>query len=59
VRATTLMLCSEHGVFQAVMKFPQDYPMSPPSLTFTSEFWHPNGTCFARNMRHLFDRWID
>jgi len=24
------------------MSFPQDYPMSPPSLTIMSEFWHPN-----------------
>ncbi|EGG15130.1 ubiquitin-conjugating enzyme E2 [Cavenderia fasciculata] len=30
------------GIFQILMKFPQDYPMSPPTLTFTSEFWHPN-----------------
>jgi len=32
----------EGGVFQAVMKFPPEYPMLPPSLTFTSDFWHPN-----------------
>jgi len=30
------------GVFQLMMKFPQDYPMSPPELRFTSSFWHPN-----------------
>jgi len=30
------------GIFQMVMKFPQDYPMSPPSVSFTSDFWHPN-----------------
>jgi len=24
------------------MKFPSDYPMSPPTLHFVSEFWHPN-----------------
>eukprot|EP01092_Planopodium_desertum_P009733 TRINITY_DN422_c0_g2_i4.p1 TRINITY_DN422_c0_g2~~TRINITY_DN422_c0_g2_i4.p1 ORF type:complete len:293 (-),score=40.44 TRINITY_DN422_c0_g2_i4:169-1047(-) len=24
------------------MTFPKDYPMSPPTLIFTSEFWHPN-----------------
>ncbi|KYQ88739.1 ubiquitin-conjugating enzyme E2 [Tieghemostelium lacteum] len=32
----------EGGVFQIQMKFPNDYPMSPPTLTFLSEFWHPN-----------------
>jgi len=30
------------GIFQLVMNFPSDYPMSPPTLRFTSEFWHPN-----------------
>ena len=24
------------------MKFPPDFPMSPPTLTFLSKFWHPN-----------------
>lgn len=32
----------ENGVFQLLMKFPVDYPMVPPVVTFTSEFWHPN-----------------
>jgi len=32
----------EGGVFQMVMNFPADYPMSPPTLRFVSEFWHPN-----------------
>merc|ERR1711991_831648 len=30
------------GVFELEMKFPQDYPDSPPTLYFKSEFWHPN-----------------
>jgi len=30
------------GVFQSKMSFPQDFPMSPPSITMLSEFWHPN-----------------
>jgi len=30
------------GIFQLAMKFPQDYPMSPPTVTFVSDFWHPN-----------------
>jgi len=32
----------EGGVFQLLMKFPNDYPMSPPVVQFTSDFWHPN-----------------
>lgn len=32
----------EGGIFQLMMKFPNDYPMSPPSVTFVSDFWHPN-----------------
>ncbi|EFA78174.1 ubiquitin-conjugating enzyme E2 [Heterostelium album PN500] len=32
----------EGGIFQISMKFPNDYPMSPPTLVFLSEFWHPN-----------------
>jgi len=32
----------EGGIFQLVMKFPPDYPMSPPELKFVSDFWHPN-----------------
>jgi len=30
------------GIFQLLMKFPNDYPMSPPVVMFTSDFWHPN-----------------
>jgi len=32
----------EGGIFQLLMKFPEDYPMSPPVLRFLSDFWHPN-----------------
>jgi len=32
----------EGGIFQLAMKFPSDYPMSPPTVTFISDFWHPN-----------------
>jgi len=32
----------EGGIFQALMTFPKGYPYEPPSLKFTSDFWHPN-----------------
>lgn len=32
----------EGGIFKAVMEFPEDYPISPPTLRFLSDFWHPN-----------------
>mmetsp|Transcript_19159 Transcript_19159/g.26816 ORF Transcript_19159/g.26816 Transcript_19159/m.26816 type:complete len:166 (+) Transcript_19159:76-573(+) len=32
----------EGGVFTAILKFPQDYPLSPPKMIFKSEMWHPN-----------------
>ncbi|CAD7005621.1 ubiquitin-conjugating enzyme E2 R2 [Ceratitis capitata] len=30
------------GYFKAHMKFPQDYPYSPPSIRFLTKVWHPN-----------------
>ncbi|KAG5684170.1 hypothetical protein PVAND_013411 [Polypedilum vanderplanki] len=30
------------GYFKATMKFPQDYPYSPPSIRFITKVWHPN-----------------
>lgn len=36
----------EKGIYKAVMNFPPDYPNSPPSMKFVSEFWHPNGLFF-------------
>lgn len=35
----------EGGIFPAELKFPRDYPLSPPSMRFTCELWHPNGEC--------------
>jgi hypothetical protein len=34
----------ECGLFPAVLTFPRDYPLSPPSMKFTCEMFHPNGT---------------
>jgi ubiquitin-protein ligase len=33
----------EFGVFRAILKFPHDYPQSPPTMRFTSSLFHPNG----------------
>ena len=30
------------GYFKAHMKFPNDYPYSPPSVRFVTKVWHPN-----------------
>ncbi|RIA84061.1 ubiquitin-conjugating enzyme/RWD-like protein, partial [Glomus cerebriforme] len=32
----------EGGIFSAVLKFPTDYPLSPPTMKFTCEMFHPN-----------------
>jgi len=32
----------EGGAFRAVLKFPSDFPYTPPKMAFTSEVWHPN-----------------
>ncbi|EEB05294.2 ubiquitin conjugating enzyme Ubc15 [Schizosaccharomyces japonicus yFS275] len=32
----------EGGFFNAILSFPKDYPLMPPKMRFTSEFWHPN-----------------
>lgn len=34
----------EGGVFAAELKFPKDYPLSPPTMKFVGGgVWHPNG----------------
>ncbi|MCL7030020.1 hypothetical protein MKW94_014503 [Papaver nudicaule] len=30
------------GFFNAVMTFPEDYPVRPPTVKFVSDMWHPN-----------------
>ncbi|KAF3407047.1 Ubiquitin-conjugating enzyme E2-18 kDa [Talaromyces pinophilus] len=32
----------EGGVFAAELKFPKDYPLSPPTMKFLGGVWHPN-----------------
>ena len=34
--------CFEGGVFTARLTFPNDYPLSPPKMQFTSDMFHPN-----------------
>ena len=34
----------EGGIFAAELKFPKDYPLSPPTMKFVGGgIWHPNG----------------
>lgn len=33
----------EGGVFPAELRFPKDYPLAPPKMTFLGEIFHPNG----------------
>jgi ubiquitin-protein ligase len=35
----------EGGFFSAKLDFPPDFPNSPPTMTFKSQMWHPNGQC--------------
>ncbi|VDN59588.1 unnamed protein product [Dracunculus medinensis] len=30
------------GYFKAIIKFPANYPYSPPTIKFTNKVWHPN-----------------
>lgn len=34
----------EGGFFPAKLEFPDDFPNSPPVMTFTGPMLHPNGT---------------
>ena len=34
----------EGGIFPAELKFPKDYPLMPPTMKFTCDIWHPNGS---------------
>jgi hypothetical protein len=33
----------EGGFFNAKLDFPADFPNSPPTMTFKTPIWHPNG----------------
>lgn len=32
----------EGGIYRALMRFPESYPMEPPSIQFTCQMYHPN-----------------
>lgn len=44
----------EGGVFPAELKFPQDYPLAPPTMKFLGEIWHPNSTYTGHGRICLF-----
>lgn len=33
----------EGGLFTAILTFPRDYPLNPPTMKFTCDMFHPNG----------------
>lgn len=39
---------SEGGFFKAELKFPDDFPNTPPKMTFLTPMWHPNSACPRR-----------
>lgn len=44
----------EGGFFPAKLEFPQDFPNSPPVMTFTGPIWHPNGILILLSYFLLF-----
>ncbi|XP_039615088.1 ubiquitin-conjugating enzyme E2 R2-like isoform X1 [Polypterus senegalus] len=40
----------EGGYFKAHIKFPVDYPYSPPTFRFLTKMWHPN--IYERLLKH-------
>lgn len=46
----------EGGVFPAELRFPKDYPLAPPTMKFTCDMWHPNGTItIFSDLSHVLD----
>lgn len=44
----------EGGLFQAVLNFPKDYPLSPPTMRFQCEMFHPNSIKQSTCSNHTF-----
>ncbi|GAT27726.1 ubiquitin-conjugating enzyme E2-18 kDa [Aspergillus luchuensis] len=51
----------EGGVFAAELKFPKDYPLSPPTMKFVGGgVWHPNGsTIYPHCVSQVINEGID
>ena len=45
------------GFFRAVLKFPRDYPHSPPKMKFETPIWHPNSTLYTRGLCVVEETW--
>ena len=43
----------EDGIFVANLSFPNDYPLSPPSMKFASELFHPNSNQSLKSFKYL------
>lgn len=48
---------SEEGLFNARLKFPEDFPSHPPEMTFTNEMWHPNSASLTEQRLLLARAW--
>ncbi|CAG8813797.1 9251_t:CDS:2, partial [Racocetra persica] len=42
----------EGGIFPAVLRFPSDYPLSPPTMKFTCDMFHPNDGMVCISILH-------
>lgn len=40
----------EGGFFKAKLEFPKDFPNNPPTMTFVSEMFHPNGASLVLSL---------
>jgi len=44
----------EGGIFSLRITFTDQYPEKPPRIRFTTEMFHPNGTCTMSSVRVVF-----
>ncbi|CAM9449032.1 unnamed protein product, partial [Sphacelaria rigidula] len=49
----------EGGFFKAKLEFPKDFPNNPPTMTFISEMFHPNGESVNMlRLRYMSSAWV-
>jgi hypothetical protein len=48
--AYSVVRCSEGGIFNCKLKFPESYPDRPPKMKFVTPIWHPNGEDRIRSL---------